>query len=92
MNTFQSPDQWGGYCGRVQAGRSNRAQGSSFNPLTNGADIVGNHTQTSTHTKHTFQSPDQWGGYCGLQGTRMRESNLREFQSPDQWGGYCGFL
>ncbi len=37
---FQSPDQWGGYCG-LDFVLYSRGENTGFNPLTNGADIVG---------------------------------------------------
>ncbi len=64
---------------------------ASFNPLTNGADIVGTlYTRAWVHSGLRFQSPDQWGGYCGDPKVLSPKFTPREFQSPDQWGGYCG--
>ncbi len=64
---FQSPDQWGGYCGGAETGQGARGGPSGFNPLTNGADIVGYSRRIESLLDIVlFQSPDQWGGYCGL--------------------------
>ncbi len=38
---FQSPDQWGGYCGLMETNEYLSGRDLGFNPLTNGADIVG---------------------------------------------------
>ncbi len=49
-----------------------------FNPLTNGADIVGVLSFSEQFiNRFLFQSPDQWGGYCG-------EALLNQQQEQDQ--------
>ncbi len=69
---FQSPDQWGGYCGTSLTFLMFISAFESFNPLTNGADIVGPpNGYLMALLSVTFQSPDQWGGYCGLRLGRL---------------------
>ncbi len=64
---FQSPDQWGGYCGAAEYNHHCPEGHLSFNPLTNGADIVGWMGEADRRSlRLQFQSPDQWGGYCGV--------------------------
>ncbi len=60
---------WGG----AERARGGSSSGGSFNPLTNGADIVGSPVLAPRTRPGTFQSPDQWGGYCGWAAKRDQE-------------------
>ncbi len=64
---FQSPDQWGGYCGpdgEVEVRwRSHLCEFQS--PDQWGGYCGGHEWQDCVPQVWMFQSPDQWGGYCG---------------------------